>query len=152
MHSLYALLGVALIGVSVVGAKVNLLSTEIGERASGSYKFQARVLSRSEGQATVENTQTKEIIPVLVSPSVTLTGNTGTATITLRGSSRSLIKWSEIEAPAPLLGVVTAYQANFVMIGTAWYHLDVPPDSPRGSATVGRKAYGYEGVVLRFDP
>jgi hypothetical protein len=156
MRSILACLGIAMLGISIANTKINSLDGPIGQRASGSYKFTAMV-SKPQGadvsSAIVTNTQSGELINVLVSPSVRLTNGAGLATITISGSSRSLISWSKIADPLPKLGVVIELSGDrtFAKVESGeWYFISGDP-SLRYQNLLGRTVYG-PGRIDKVDP
>jgi hypothetical protein len=145
-------LGLVLLIGSWNNSKVHSLNTLIGSRNSGTYKFEAKVFSRTDSNAVLTNTKTNELVSVLVPPYLKLTGTTGTATINLRGNSRSLIKWGTLEQEGGLLGKVTHVEAGYAKIGDMQYRINSLEAIDLGPALVGRTAYGQGNSLERIDP
>lgn len=133
-------------------SKIHNLNTLIGTRTNGTYKFEARIHSRTDSNAVLTNTKTNELVSVLVPPHLKLTGTSGTATINLRGNSRSLIKWGGLEQEGGLLGKVTHVEAGYAKIGEEQYRINSLEAISLGPALVGRTAYGRGDSLERIDP
>lgn len=145
-------LGLVLLISSWNNSKVHSLNTLVGTRTNGTYKFEATILSRTESSAVLTNTKTNELVSVLVPPHLKLKGNAGTATINLRGNSRSLVKWGGLEQEGGLLGKVTHVEAGYAKIGDRQYRINSLEAISLGPALVGRTAYGQGNSLERIDP
>lgn len=145
-------LGLVLLISSWNNSKVHSLNTLIGTRTSGTYKFEAKIVSRTDSSAMLTNAKTNELISVLVPGHLKLTGTTGTATINLRGNSRSLVKWGGLAQEGGLLGKVTHVEAGYAKIGDMQYRINSLEAINLGPALIGRTAYGQGNSLERIDP
>lgn len=145
-------LGLVLLLGSWNNSKVHSLNTLIGTRTNGTYKFEAKIVNRTDSSAVLTNTKTNELVSVLVPPYLKLTGSTGMATINLRGTSRSLVKWGGLEQEGGRLGIVTHVEAGYAKIGDMQYRINNIEAINLGPALIGRTAYGQGNSLERIDP
>lgn len=140
MRLIYFCLGLTLVLSAMATSRTQTLTDQLGGRTSGTFTFNAELISKADNNITMRNTATGEIFSVISSKQTT--GDIAKAVISVNGTNLNLISWGKVESSGKPLGSISRRSGMFVEVSGNWYRLNSPETISLGDSIVGKLAYG----------